>query len=437
MHATGCARPGCAPLYADVATATGLPLLSNEGLSAAGYKLHGAGFVVQSSEAARLIGADPTLAAVLKPYRNGKDFTTRPRDAYVVDFGLMTEEEARRFPLLYDIVRDRVKPERDANSRAVYATYWWRFGEARRDLRAASVGLARYIATPETAKHRLFEFFSGNMAPDNSLIAIAVDDAFVLGVLSSAIHSTWALAAGSRLVIDGTPRYNKGPCFEAFAFPVPAPQLRTKIGNLAERIDIHRKAALARGEKVGMTIMYNVVDRLRSGEALTKAEREVHELAACGTLRDLHDDLDRAVAEAYGWSWPETPAVILDRLVTLHDRRIEEEAAGTVRWLRPEYQIPRFGKQTQTEIISSESDDGSAVAGAAPAARVPWPSDAIGQITALSALAATRAIGVEEVMSHFLGARREIATRHLETLAILGELHLVGDGLYAAPPAVT
>jgi hypothetical protein len=40
-------------------------------------------------------------------------------------------------------------------------------------------------------------------------------------------------------------------------------------------------------------------------------------------------------------------------------------------------------------------------------------------------------------MSHFLDARREIATRHLEALTILGELHLVGEGLYAAPPAVT
>jgi hypothetical protein len=204
---------------------------------------------------------------------------------------------------------------------------------------------------------------------------------------------------------------------------------------LRERDVVRQPAALARGNKVSMTIMYNVVDRPRSGEALTKAEREVHDLAACGTLRDLHDDLDRAVAEAYGWSWPETPAVILDRLVTLHDRRIEEEAAGTVRWLRPEYQIPRFGKATQTETPEPEADDGSAVA--APVARVPWPTDAIGQITALSALAATRAIGVEEVMSHFLGARRDLATRHLETLAILGELHLVGEGLYAAPPAVT
>ena len=422
---------------ADVAGAASRPLLANDRISSPGFKLDGAGFIVAGNDARRFLQTDPMLSAVLKPYRNGKDFTARPRDAYLIDFGTMSNEDARQYAVLYDIVRDRVKPERDANSDLGRRTVWWRFGRTNERLRAALDGLTRYIATPETAKHRMFEFFDGRTAPDNSLIVVSSADAFVLGVLSSTIHSTWALAAGSRLGIDGTPRYNKGPCFEAFAFPEPAPKLRTKIGNLAERIDLHRKAALARGEKVGMTVMYNVVDRLRSGEALSKAEREVHELAACGTLRDLHNDLDRAVAEAYGWIWPETPAVILDRLVTLHDRRIEEEAAGTVRWLRPEYQIPRFGKQTQTEIISSESDDGADVAGAAPAARVPWPSDAIGQITALSALAATRAIGVEEVMSHFLGARRDLATRHLETLAILGELHLVGEGLYAAPPAVT
>jgi hypothetical protein len=422
--------------HADVAAATKVALRANEGLSAAGYKLHGAGFVMQRAEAVGLLAADPKLATVLKPYRNGKDFTTRPRHAYLVDFGLMTEEEARRFPVLYDIVRDRVKPERDANGRALYAKLWWRFGEARRDLRAALVGLSRYIATPETAKHRVFEFLSGDVAPDNSLIAIAVDDAFVMGVLSSAIHVTWALAAGSRLGIDGTPRYNKGPCFEAFPFPEPVPPLRATIAGLAEQIDAHRKKALARGEKLGMTILYNVLDRLRSGESLTEAEREVHELAACGTLRDLHDELDRAVAKAYGWTWPEKPAVILERLVTLHDLRSQEERVGKVRWLRPEYQSVRFREQTEAERAVLDAKEGSSFAVTAPLARVPWPGDAISQITALSALVATRTITVDEVMSHFSGARRELVVRHLETLAILGEVTLVGEGLYSAQPAV-
>jgi hypothetical protein len=54
-----------------------------------------------------------------------------------------------------------------------------------------------------------------------------------------------------------------------------------------------------------MTGMYNVVAKLRSEEALDVAEQRVHTLAACGVLRDLHDDLDALVASAYGWSWPE------------------------------------------------------------------------------------------------------------------------------------
>jgi hypothetical protein len=420
--------------HADVAAASKIPLLANEGISTPGYKLHGAGFVLAPDEAARLLQGNPRLATILKPYRNGKDLTTRPRGVHVIDFGFFSEHEARQWPQLFDLVRDRVKPEREANARAQRAKYWWRFGEPNVRFREMTSGLPRYVATPETSKHRFFIFEHTSVAPDNAVVCIGSDDAFLLGVLSSAAHSIWALAAGSRLGIDGTPRYNKGACFEAFPFPIASSVLSTKIGGLAERIDIHRKAALARGEKVGMTVMYNVVDRLRSGEPLTKAEREVHELAACGTLRDLHDELDRAVAEAYGWSWPETPAVVLDRLVALHDQRIEEERGGNVRWLRPEYQIPRFGKATQTETKGSETDDGSAVVGAATAARVPWPSDAIGQITALSALAATRKVSVEEVMSHFTGARRDLVARHLETLAILGELHLVGEGLYSAPP---
>ena len=198
--------------------------------------------------------------------------------------------------------------------------------------------------------------------------------------------------------------------------------------------------APARMQYVGGIALRSFVSacgKLRASAELTDKDRVIHEHGLVSLLKKIHDDLDAAVFEAYGWPLDLTDEQILEKLVALNAERAKEEEKGLVRSLRPEYQIPRFGKQTQTEIISSESDDGADVAGAAPATRVPWPSDAIGQIIALSALAATRAIGVEEVMSHFLGARRDLATRHLETLAILGELHLVGEGLYAAPPAVT
>lgn len=180
-------------------------------------------------------------------------------------------------------------------------------------------------------------------------------------------------------------------------------------------------------------VMYNVIDKLRAGAELSKAEREVHQLAACGTLRDLHDDLDRLVAEAYGWPWPEPPGRILDRLVALHDHRIEEERAGTVRWLRAEYQRPRFAEGAGAGAkVGSAAEEEEAAGTIARLPPMPWPADAVGQITALRALVLGGQVSVDEATRRFTDARREIVARHLETLAILGEVRALGDNLYAA-----
>lgn len=79
--------------------------------------------------------------------------------------------------------------------------------------------LPRYIATVETAKHRTFQFLDASILPDNKLIAIALSDAFSLGVLSSSAHIHWALAAGSTL--EDRPVYVKTTCFETFPFRTP------------------------------------------------------------------------------------------------------------------------------------------------------------------------------------------------------------------------
>ena len=48
--------------------------------------------------------------------------------------------------------------------------------------------------------------------------------------------------------------------------------------------------------------MYNVLDKLRSGEALSAKERVIHEQGLVSVLRQIHDELDAAVLDAYGWS---------------------------------------------------------------------------------------------------------------------------------------
>ena len=184
------------------------PLQANESISNRGVKLFGAGFIVTPEEAANLgLGSIPGLERHIRLYRNGRDLTATPRDVMVIDlFGLTAEEVRARFPAVYQWVYERVKPERDQNNRAVYRRELVDYGEPRPSLRDLLCRTARYIATVETSKHRFFVFLDAAILPDNKLVNIALDDAYFLGVLSSRIHVTWALAAGGRLGVGNDPR---------------------------------------------------------------------------------------------------------------------------------------------------------------------------------------------------------------------------------------
>jgi hypothetical protein len=155
-----------------------------------------------------------------------------------------------------------------------------------------------------------------------------------------------------------------------------------------------------------MTGMYNVVEKLRSGEPLTEKERKVHEIAACG-LRDLHDELDRVVADAYGWPWPMETDEILARLVAFHDERVEEEQRGLVRWLRPDYQIPRFGNRVEGDLAlddaPAEPDDDT------PTDLPDWPDDPIEQLTGLRTVVAEKPRTVDQAarLFHSCSAREK------------------------------
>ena len=416
--------------HADVPRASAIPLMANAGISSPGMKLEGAGFILAPHEAEHLLRLDARNAEVVRPYRNGKDLTSRARGVWVIDFGTRTLEAASAYPAVLSLVRERVKPIRDRKTDRT-KTFWWQHGRPREGLREALAGLPRYIATVETTKHRTFQFLPTEIVPDNMLTVIASDDAYVLGVLSSAVHVAWALAAGGRLGVGNDPRYNKGVCLEPFPFPEASPTARAQIAALAERLDAHRVHVLEVNPSLTLTGLYNVLDAVRRGTSLTPKEREVHRLAACGVLSELHDALDAAVAAAYGWSWPEPPALILERLVALHARRLEEEAVGTVRWLRPEYQQARFAPRGET--VAPVLDLPAAATSVAPVASapVPWPADAIGQITALRSMAAVTPLSIEDAVRRLVGARKEIVHRHLETLAMLGEVQDLGGGRYA------
>ena len=283
---------------ADVAGA--VPLRANEGLSSPGVKLHGAGFIVTPAEARALgLGTVPGLEAHIREYRNGRDLTATPRRAMVIDlYPLSQAETLARFPSVYQHVFDKVKPERDQNAEPFRRTNWHWFGRTHETYRAFTKGLHRFIVTVETTKHRTFQFLSGDTRADNMLVAIGTDDAAPLSVLSSHVHEVWALKAGGTL--EDRPRYNKTLCFNPFPFPDPTDAQKARLRSLGEQLDAHRKAQQAAHPKLTLTGMYNVLEKLRAGERIEGKDREIYDQGLIGILRDLHDQIDREVAAAYG-----------------------------------------------------------------------------------------------------------------------------------------
>lgn len=406
------------------------PLQSNENLSSPGVKLHGAGFIITPDRAKELgFGTVEGLKNHIREYRNGRDLTGTPRGAMVIDlFGLNETEVRQKFPKVYQHVVDHVKPERDQNRDATFRDLWWVFGRPRTELRDHLKGLPRYIATVETAKHRVFQFLDISILPDNRLVNFALSDAWQLGVLSSRIHVTWSLATGGRL--EDRPIYTKTQCFDAFPFPDASDAQKAVIRDLAEELDAHRKRIQAEHPDITLTGMYNVLEKLKSGEALSDKDKDVHERGLVSVLKDLHERLDVAVAAAYGWDAALDDDAILEKLVALNHERAKEEAAGKVRWLRPEYQAPDEAKQAKA--VQTKMDVGEGVA--LPAQKQPWPKTLPEQVAAVREVldAAEAPMRGEDVARCFKSANKNKVAEVLATLEALSQIHRVGTERFAA-----
>ena len=425
---------------ANVAAAKALK--ANSALTSRGFMLFGAGFILTSEDAKRLESGAP-----IKQYRNGRDLTDRPRGVKVIDlFGLTVEEVRSRYPATFQWVLERVKPERDQNRDRGIRENWWLFGRTRSEFRPALIGLPRYIATVETAKHRAFQFLDAEIAPDNKLVCIALTDAFHLGVLSSQTHVAWAMAAGSWLGVGNDSVYVKTRCFETFPFPDASPEQTTRIRDLAEQLDAHRKRQQAAHATLTLTGMYNVLEKLKTGEALNAKEKVIHEQGLVSVLKTLHDELDTAVLDAYGWrdlapllsdpaQQEAASETLLVRLVALNAERAAEEARGQIRWLRPEYQHPA-GKPMDTGISNGDavefnkhaasSDAMPEIASLGTTLRASWPVSLPEQVAAVARVLAASSVplSLADLAARFTGKGpwKKRLPQIIDTLEALGRV---------------
>lgn len=176
--------------------------------------------------------------------------------------------------------------------------------------------------------------------------------------------------------------------------------------------------------------MYNVLEKLRAEEPLTAKEKTIHQQDLVTILKQLHDDLDAAVFDAYGWPHDLSDNDILQRLVDRNAQRAAEEAAGHIRWLRPEYQAPEAPAPEQATFQEGEP---TPEAHPAPVEKQKWPKELKDRASAIRTVigAGNAPADVNDIAAAFQGKRTQKRLSEvgeiLEMLAELGPIRRVGE----------
>lgn len=313
-----------------------VPIQVNAGLAFQGAIIQGAGFLISEVERRRLLRDCPEAENLLLSFVGGDDVNTSPThvsDRFVIAFGERNLEEAEQYPALLDVVRERVKPERDAlrddqaTARLAKAR-WWQFWAPRTEAFSAIRKLSRCLVCSVVTKHLSFAFVPTSAIYSQTLYVFAFDHATQFSILQSRIHELWARLQSSSL--EERLRYLASKCFATFPFPFADP--RESVESLeAIGHSLHEsRARFMVDTNQGLTQIYN-----RLKDPCCDEPSILH-------LRRMHEDMDRAVLDAYGWTDLEVPPfcpltaeeqkmlehfqnAVIDRLFVLNAQRADEE----------------------------------------------------------------------------------------------------------------
>ncbi len=251
-------------------------LATNESMSFQGCNVLGKGFTFDDREKKRetvnsladmraLIEKDPRNGERIFPYLGGEELNEDPEQKphrYVINFGEMTEEEARQWPDLMATVRAKVRPERmklgNSSSDKPRKERWWLFGRYTPGLFRAIKGKTRVLAISRHTQFTSFCFQQSGLVFSEALVLFVSDRDAFFTVMQSRVHETWARFFASSL--EDRLRYTPSDCFETFPFP-PGWETDAALEDIGRRYDEHRAAMMKRtvGTKKpeGLTATYN------------------------------------------------------------------------------------------------------------------------------------------------------------------------------------
>ena len=313
-------------LFHDGGHSDPAPLKVNQGRSFLGVKVYGQGFIFDDSDSEansvalmrRLIEEDARNGARIFPYFGGEEINEEPQlrpVRWVIGFAEMTEAEARRWPALMSIVEAKVKQARwalgdNADARRRKAR-WWLWGRYTPSLFKQLEYRARMLVRSAVSKHAAFAWCAANAVPSHNVVVFPVEESAFFAVLQSRAHEVFSTFFSSTL--EDRLGYRPADCFEAFPFPA-AWEASASLNAIGNEYYDFRASVMARNDE-GLTKTYN---RFHDPD---------EDSADIVRLRSLHDAMDRAVLDAYGWTdLRPTCAFLLD----YKDEDNEEDDTGRV-----------------------------------------------------------------------------------------------------------
>jgi len=337
------------PHLTDFSKAAGPPqrLSRSKEIAYVGSYVAGRGFVLTLEEAKALFKADVKSHDVIFSYLNGEDLTSSvdqtasraifnffdwPLDARADNAGV-GPPYASDYPQCLDIVQERVRPEREALEpinafNRTAARCWWQYGGPRFALYKKLCSLKRTLVAARVSKYLVLAWVKAEQVFSDQLIVFPTGREEFFAILQCSLHECWARYYCSTLGDKGL-RYSPSDAVESFPFPEFEPHLK-KIAQAYHET----RGSLQSQRNIGLTDLYNYFHR--PSEQADDIQR----------LRELHAEMDRAVADAYGWTdldlghnFHETKQgihftisesarrEILDRLLALNHQRYAEEVA--------------------------------------------------------------------------------------------------------------
>ncbi|MDH6228158.1 DNA methyltransferase [Streptomyces sp. MJP52] len=262
-----------------------MPLIENKGISFQGAVVLGLGFTLSEAEGRSWIADDARYSEVLFPYLSGQDVNQdieHGTDRWVINFHDWPEGKAASYPRAYEkVVRD-VKPERLRSKDRRQREFWWRYNRLAQDLLGAISALERCTVLAQVSKTVMPALVPTGQVFSHKLVVFAFDDFAPFAFLSSAMHYWWALDRSATMRTDLS--YSPTDVFQTLVRPPLTDRLR------AAGIRLHTyRSGLMRRRSIGLTDTYNLVH----DEACQDAD--------IVELRRIHEEIDRATIEAYGW----------------------------------------------------------------------------------------------------------------------------------------